>query len=404
MGIDAPVKSVGQNRAPHKFRPSSGWRHWPPLASARMRIRRSWSCAGTGEIELYLHRPMQNSVNRTSMHIFIDESGNFSGTEAGDSAVSVLGALMLETARLPKLFGKYEKLRRGLPKSGSGEVKGSLLNEKQVAAAIEMLRRNGAVFCASMIDMGDHTSADVERHRTQRGDSLTRGLTDKHTSELQAAVADLKTRMLRFSDPLYAQMIVTTDLLYRVLEEMIGYHCQRNPKELAEFHWVVDGKQPGLVTDWEEWWSKTIVIWLQAMSVERPCGFFKEGDYAHFQRFRMGIPDYLKEHLPDGDKAGRSATNLHLLFTESFRFSSEIEPGLELVDIVTNALRRSLVGNLGEEGWLILRRIMIHRGDVYVQPVSLLDEQKTVDRPYKKVINHFREGGRTMLAPRFRKI
>ncbi len=46
---------------------------------------------------------------------------------------------------------------------------------------------------------------------------------------------------------------------------------------------------------------------------------------------------------------------------------------------------------------------MIHRADLYVQPRSLLAADKKLTRSYKRVLNHFREGGRVMMAPRFRK-
>ncbi len=83
-----------------------------------------------------------------------------------------------------------------------------------------------------------------------------------------------------------------------------------------------------------------------------------------------------------------------------FRFSSEPEPGLELVDIVTNALRRGLVGNLNEKGWLPLRGLMIHRSDVYMSPVGLVsDDDRKLARPLLTVMNRFRGGGRIMATP-----
>ena len=88
-----------------------------------------------------------------------------------------------------------------------------------------------------------------------------------------------------------------------------------------------------------------------------------------------------------------------MIFTsvESFRFSSEPEPGLELVDIVTNALRRGLIGNLGEAGWLPLRGLMIHRSNVYVSPVGLLPPDRKLARALLPAMNRFRTGGRIML-------
>jgi hypothetical protein len=336
----------------------------------------------------------------SGVHIFIDESGTFGGLGSDKPAISAQGALILPSYQLPRLFAKYAKLRLRLPKR-SGEVKGSLLNEQQVACVVELLRKNGSIFCGSMIDMADHTEDDISNHRARGVDSLAANLTDGHTPELRAAVADLQKRMAGFSGPLYVQMMVMIDLLHRVLEEMVNYHCQRNPKELAEFHWVVDGKEPTCVTDWEDWWSKTLVVWLQAISLKRPAVMLESGDYRHFQRFILKeLPAYLQDHAPETDRRLGAGFDLQLLFRESFRFSTDVEPGLELVDIVTNALRRALTGNLGEDGWLPLRSLMIHRRDIYVRPVSLLFEDRKLTRSYSKVLHSFRSGGRNMLTAR----
>jgi hypothetical protein len=338
------------------------------------------------------------------LHIYIDESGSFSGVGQEGPAISVVGALILDDATLPKLFHRYERLRANFPKNGAGEVKGSKLDEHQVAAVIDLLRKNGAIFRPAFIDMADHVADDIAAHRAGRIASLGANLTEEHQPELRAAVADLQARMAAFSDPLYVQMVLTIDMLRHALEEMVSYHAQRNPKALAAFHWVVDAKQPTHVTDWEDWWSKTVVIWLQAASLAKPGAFFAEGDYRHFERFRFHeLPAYVAEEARRLGVKSTQGIDLGLMFTESFRFSSGIEPGLELVDIVTNALRRALMGNnLEEVGWLPLRCLMIHRPDLYVWPCSLLADDKKLDRPYKRILNHFREGGRNMLAPRFK--
>ena len=331
------------------------------------------------------------------MHIFIDESGTFTGVGADAPSVSTLGALILTSHSLPKLFRRYGRLRANLPKR-NGQVKGSLLNETQVAAVAELLRKNGAIFSASMIDLAAHTPDDIAGHRERRRASLATNLTEGHTPELRAGVAALQDRMAGFADQLYVQGAVMIDLLYRIMQDMIVYHCQRFPKELAEFHWVVDAKDPAVVTNWEDWWSKTLVIWLQAMSLEKAGAMLPGGDYRHFRRFIFDeLPAYLRDVAPAGDRTYGAGVDLQLMYGESFRFSSEPEPGLELVDIVTNALRRGLVGNLGRAGWLTLRALMVHRSDVYVSPVGLIrDDDRKLARPLLPVMNKFRTGGRIM--------
>lgn len=330
------------------------------------------------------------------LHIFIDESGTFTGTGAKQPAVSVIGALVIASHRLPRLLEKYAKLRLALPKR-KGEVKGSQLDEKQVAAVVELLRKNGALFFASMIDLGSHTAEEIANHRDKRSASLSGNLTDKHSKELRNGVADLQRRLAGFPEQLYVQGVVMTDLLYQITDEMIVYHCQRFPKELQEFHWIVDAKNPSAVTDWEDWWSNTIVIWLQSMSLAQPGSFLPGGDYRHFRRFMMdGLPDYVRDANPRAGRSPAMVIDLQKMYRESFSFSSDPEPGLELVDIVTNALRRGLIGNLGDEAWLPLRGLMIHRSDTYVNAVGLGEAGLTLVKPLARRMNHFRTGGRSM--------
>ena len=332
------------------------------------------------------------------MHIFIDESGTFTGTGGDAPAVSTLGALILGSHRLPKLFKRFDRLRTNLPKNSKGEVKGSKLDEAQVAAVVDLLRINGAIFCASMIDLAGQSVEQIARHRERRIASLGANLTNGHKQELRDGVARLQQRLAGFSDQLYVQAVMTVELLYNVMQDMLVYHCQRFPKELAEFHWVVDAKQPAVVTNWEDWWSKTLVIWLQALSLSKPGAMLPGGDYRHFQRFLFNeLPEYLKDIAPVGDRSRGAGVNLQMMFGESFTFSSEPLPGLELVDIITNALRRGLIGNLGQAGWLPIRKLMIHRSDVYVQALGFSpDDEDLVPKPLARVLNRFREGGRNM--------
>lgn len=180
---------------------------------------------------------------------------------------------------------------------------------------------------------------------------------------------------------------------------MIVYHCQRFPKELGEFHWVMDAKNPMAITKWEDWWSETLFIWLQSMSLQNPGAMLPGGDYSHFRRFIMDeLPEYLRDVAPPGDRTYGAGVDLQMMY-EDFRFSSDPEPGLEMVDFVTNALRRGLVGNLGKAGWLPLRGLMIHKSNVYVNPVCFFPPGRQLTPPLLRVLNKFRTGGRTMATP-----
>ena len=128
------------------------------------------------------------------------------------------------------------------------------------------------------------------------------------------------------------------------------------------------------------------------------------GDYSHFERFRMEIPEYMKPHIPPNPRRrGSNETNdLRKIITESFRFSSNPEPGLEMADIAVNATRRALTGNLGIAGWRDIRRLMIHRPEHYIRVIALRGARHRHEgAPNMPALRHFTGGGKDMLAPRY---
>src|SRR3990172_4756181 len=132
--------------------------------------------------------------------------------------------------------------------------------------------------------------------------------------------------------------------------------------------------------------------------MKKPLTMLKGSDYSHFERFRTTLGDYLKPYILDRD-GGDDATDLRKLMTESFRFSSDAEPGLEMVDILANATRRALMGRLRIEGWRDIRGLMIHRRGHYIQLASLLTAPPgRQEWSYAPVIRHFSQGGKNMIA------
>ncbi len=96
------------------------------------------------------------------------------------------------------------------------------------------------------------------------------------------------------------------------------------------------------------------------------------------------------------------------ILQENFSFSKEATPGLELVDIVTNATRRALKGNLQKPGWKQILTLVIHNRPDYIDFVILASDPMPEDNPpYVEVIKAFRRDGRQMipkhLIPKARK-
>jgi len=96
------------------------------------------------------------------MKIFIDESGTFSGFH--HLSIGAVGALAAPDGKLAFIERKYERIRRRLPHL-NGEVKGKLLDERQIAEVVTLLARNETIYEVTIIDLGMHTLDGVTAYK-----------------------------------------------------------------------------------------------------------------------------------------------------------------------------------------------------------------------------------------------
>ncbi len=340
------------------------------------------------------------------MHIFIDESGSFSGSANKQHALSCVGALVIPDFRLDQVFDRYKRLKKRLPKK-AGEVKGSFLNESEVAAITDLLAKNDVVLEVVIFDSATQSAQEITKHKLEQARLMTRDLTDQHHPVVVGQVVALSERLKELSNQLYAQLVATTVVVERTVEHSTIYHSQRNPKELGAFHWVLDAKAPDGITSGEELWRFMVCPMIQSSSRNRPMKMLSEGDYSYFDlNFRTNTPEYLIEH---GYSPGEGI-DIGKLMNESIQFSdSKDKLGLQLADIVVNATRRALVGNLKVEGWRGLSRLMFSVRGQSIQMISLessetrkLGLQRQRVFPYSDTINVLSQNSKKMLAPRFR--
>jgi len=322
------------------------------------------------------------------MHVFIDESGSFTGFHTG--SISVVGALAIPDEKLGALKKKYAKIRPRLPLE-KGEVKGRLLNEKQIDEVVTLLARNEVLFEATAIDLGMHTEQEVLHYKKQHGEEMLAKVAN-FREDVRPEVEKASRQILETSVPLYLQALATFEVLHRLIGHMTMYFCQRRPAELGAFAWIVDGKDPISVTKWETWWSHYAQGALATMSKRRPAPRLPIGDYSFYDRFSV-TGDY-----------GEKGTDAKLLLKD-IRFSTKPEEGLEFVDTLSNAVRRTLTGKLQKDGWKNIHRLMVHRNEPYLQFILLGESEDVVkDASYGKVVNEgFSSHGKSMLTPSSRR-
>jgi hypothetical protein len=327
------------------------------------------------------------------LQIFIDESGTFVARD-GSASVGALGAVVITESQVAEFNRRYMQLRPLLPKH-QGEVKGKLLGESDIARVVDVARRSGLIYEVTIVDLPENSAQAIERHRAGQCEGLTGGLTAEHHPNIVAWAQGLRRRLEQMPLQLYVQSVATFDLVWRALSHATAYYSQREPQSLARFQWVVDAKAPDRVTDWEDWWSKVVKPMTQSRSFREPFPQLEDGDYSHFSAREIAMSDYWVREFPR--LQGETGLALAPIFDEIV-FSPDPLPGLEVADVLTNAVRRALTGHVGPRGWPGISRTMIHRREpTYVHMVGFGAERRVCDPTTAAALRQLGRGGRSML-------
>jgi hypothetical protein len=341
------------------------------------------------------------------MHIYVDESGIFANPANNDMAVSCMAAVVIPEPFQKYIFKRFKYLKSSWG-MGDVEPKGSRLDEKQVSQVVSVLSRYDVIIKALVIDMGLHTDAHILVHKQGQADGMTKNLTPKHHPNLVRQLKELAARVEHLPNQLYVQSCVLSSLVDSVIRVSTLYYCQRVPLTLSSFKWVIDAKGEK-VSDYEDLWSTIVMPMLQSSSLNNPMISLQEGDYSSFNRkFDMTMPappEYLMPHIRCEIPAEPfHCCDVKKIMTESLAFeSSENNLGLQLADIVTNAIRRALHGNLQVDGWGDLGKLMVknEKGKNSLEMIVLHNEVVQKRLPYGAIFRHFDKQSKPMLSPKF---
>jgi len=331
------------------------------------------------------------------LNIFIDESGGFQPNPTDAFSISCIGAVVVAGRILADVERGFNLLSAQWPKDSDGEVKGRLLDEHHIAQLCEFLMPFNVLFHPCVMDMNLCSVEDVNAHRSGQAEGMTINLTDAHHPDVVAAVWKLREILERMPRQLYAQAVAMTEAVCEVFELGQLYFCQRWPGELARFRWVVDAKNREKITEYEYWWKEAVMPLIQSRSLREPMKMLKGGDYSAYRRHFPEGP--LGEHLGIPQEKG---VNLKLIFRELEFAESSTSIGLQIADILTNALRRALSGRLGREGWSGLADLTIHQREGAIVLKNLGRPSGFTARPYGRVLCEINAGGRSLLVARKR--
>jgi len=334
------------------------------------------------------------------LKIFIDESGNFLSSDRS-AAISCVGALIIPGCKYEKVKKQFLEIIKDWPKAENGEIKGRLLDESHIPQIIPILERADAIYEVTAMDLNHISEEELTNHKLKQAEKITENITDEFHPNYIKEVKNLQQTLREMPNQLYAKTVTMNLLAKKIVEHSTLYYCQRKPAELREFAWCIDAQNPQNISKYEDWWRKMVMPLLQTMSIEKPAPFLVGGNYSYFNKnFSMPeVPEYLKKLIKNEDSR---VTDIKAIISKNLEFGvSEKHVGLQLVDIITNAIRRALIGNLKEEGWNTINKIMIfQKMQGIAQNIQLFNLSKNKPASpleYTKIVRKIGSAGRSMI-------
>lgn len=332
------------------------------------------------------------------MNIYIDEAGSFVKPNENKCAISAVGALILPENKTKNIFSKFVSLKN---KWGfkDKEVKGSQLDESQINSVIEILQKYNVMFEVVAIDMNIQENDSVDNHKQERANKMVSCITDEYNEILIANLHRTKAEIESLSNQLYIQASLTIELLMQVFQKTMLNYSLRKPKELKSFQWVVDAKDRNITISEKIW--KTLVLPLaQSQSFNKPLLMIKEGNYDYFFKDRKSgdIPKYLEQHI--GNKDPNNFFEVNSVYSDIKFENSKDNIGVQLADILTTAIRRSMVGNLQKSGWKNFGNIITIGEKQSITLMNMSEDSNfdkyEVDPPYFEVIDYLDKTSKTI--------
>ena len=305
------------------------------------------------------------------MHVYIDESGIFSNPNSKPNVASVVAALIIPSTYKAQVFAKFKELTAEWPHEDD-EIKGRLLDEAQIAAAIGLLREYDSLVEVNVIDLGIHTEEELAEFQKGTCEMIAGWATDEHSEEFRKQVAEVSTALQKPKSPLFVESFLLTVLIPRILNIATNYYARRLPKELGNYHWVVDAKEK-YVTDFEQAWYTTIFPSIRHQTIQNPILRIQNGDYTYLEPFYSLPPDLAAQAERDlRNEPDKMPFDVGPIFKKDFKFQDSKENiGLQLADIVANGIQRALNGKLKEEGYACIGGLFVLQEDLAIRIIRM---------------------------------
>ncbi len=321
------------------------------------------------------------SYYKLAMHIFIDESGTFIPNPLTPHKSGVMGAVVIPDSCLTEVFEAVDRLKTSShwPTTDDGEIKGSLLNEKQIADLIAILRGRNITFTACCCDLSHYEADDLTQFQLAQSDALVRRVGLEHQSSLVRELLQVRNQMLDLPLQLFIQLHFAVQTIISAFQFATLYLAEMDPRELGSFTWRVDAKAQ-LPTRFETLWSQLLPLIFQGnfdfLQIE-------DLNYSHFERFYLdssSVPDYLRERITPDATGGFKGLDGKAIYRDLQFMDSRSSLGLQIADVLTTALRRALDGKLKKKGWRHLGALMFEAPRFLLLSLEQTQERQIIDR------------------------
>lgn len=305
------------------------------------------------------------------MHIFIDESGNFTSA----FGLSAVCALSIPSKNLRRIRRELIDLTVSWPHV-DGELKSGSLTVNELAVLVGFLFKEYALLHCAAIDMSCEEDVLIEAHKSEQAERITKHLTPEHHPNVVNQLWHLRRLLEAMPNQLYVQSIIMRELVCAVVSDTTTYFAQRQPRELASFSWIIDAKDPARISAQEEWWRDTLGPLVETRSEREPFPIVDDRNfqYKHFNRSYRIVKDLWR---PDRAPERKRIVGIDLskLICRNIVFAdSRSDILVQAVDVLTGFIRRALAGHIHDANvWAHLGRLQIRRNrEGLIQPMQIL--------------------------------
>ena len=338
------------------------------------------------------------------MRIFIDETGNCVVPQPGRNNFCCLGALAIPEATYDLFCREFSKLTRRWPKS-DGEVKGKGLDSAHIKDLARLANRLSLTYFFVGTDMAFANNEDTICHRGKQADALLEALTPEHDPGFARQLKDLSEKLRKMSPQLYVQFVLLTELVHRLILTMSVYYSITRPRELGSFNWTIDAKGDRVTTA-EYLWELLSGPILQSKFLNTPLCAIDGTDQSDFDNnYRNEFqrwPDYMPAPSFKSSGRGDRIVNLKKLLSEKRRFANSKDSiGLQAVDTFTNAIRRTMHGELSPSVVTEIGSLMLAVPDSEAAAVIHLArdmDSRPIEAPYSDHILQLRQAAEAKFA------